>query len=211
MVYVHQKYILYQWFHFQDQKGFKKYTRTSPDVFDILVRKVTPLMETDSTSGRPVTIRPEEKLSTTLRFLASGRLCFLLSLSMAWIFIFNYFILFTLWCIIMGLNFWNYRAYSFFLELFYLIWSLIIDPLMNINIEIKYCTNFIGDDYTSLEFLTRIPNSSLSTIIPDTCRAIIDALQPEYIKVQHCFVHKKKSFYSQYRSVIHTASAAELV
>jgi hypothetical protein len=43
-----------------------------PVVFDLLVRKVSPFLDNDVTNGRPSFYSPEEKLSTTLRFLASG-------------------------------------------------------------------------------------------------------------------------------------------
>lgn len=40
-----------------------------------------------------------------------------------------------------------------------------------------------GDSFISLQYLFRIPQSTISTIIPEVCDALYKALQPEFIKV----------------------------
>lgn len=42
---------------------------------------------------------------------------------------------------------------------------------------------FIGDSYSSLSYLFRIPKCTISLIVPEVCRAIMSALQEDYIKV----------------------------
>jgi hypothetical protein len=39
-----------------------------------------------------------------------------------------------------------------------------------------------GDSFTSLQYLFRVSKQSISTIVPEVCNAIIEALQ-EYVKV----------------------------
>lgn len=43
-----------------------------------------------------------------------------------------------------------------------------------------------GCSYTSLHYTTRISKQSLSQIIPETCQAIYQVLQEEYLQVRHC-------------------------
>lgn len=40
-----------------------------------------------------------------------------------------------------------------------------------------------GDSFMSLQYLFRIPQSTISTIIPDVCDAIYKVLMPEFMKV----------------------------
>lgn len=50
-----------------------------------------------------------------------------------------------------------------------------------LSITLRYLAT--GDSNQSLEYLYRIPVSTLSTIIPETCQAIYDSLKNDYMKV----------------------------
>ena len=42
---------------------------------------------------------------------------------------------------------------------------------------------FLGESYTSLQYLYRIPKQTISKIVPEVCDAIHTALKEEYLKV----------------------------
>ena len=54
-----------------------------------------------------------------------------------------------------------------------------------LSITLRYLAT--GDSYQSLEYLYRIPKSTLSSMIPETCQAIYDCLRDEYMKVSKTF------------------------
>ena len=45
----------------------------------------------------------------------------------------------------------------------------------------------LGETFESLQFLYRIPSQTIGRIVPETCSAIIDVLQEEYMKVNNSF------------------------
>jgi len=51
-----------------------------------------------------------------------------------------------------------------------------------------------GRSYEDLKFSTRISAPSLSNIIPETCKAIYEALRTEFMKVKPYFNNKNKYF-----------------
>ena len=56
-----------------------------------------------------------------------------------------------------------------------------ISPSERLSITLRYLAT--GDSYYSLEYLYRIPVSTLSGLIPETCQAIYDSLKEDYMKV----------------------------
>lgn len=41
-----------------------------------------------------------------------------------------------------------------------------------------------GESFSSLQYLFRIPQPTISTIVPETCQAIYSVLHEEYMKVR---------------------------
>jgi hypothetical protein len=122
-----------------------------PDVFDSLVELVKPALEADPRMLHEDKLSAEERLSATLRFLASGL----------------YF--FYPYCTIISTHHESMCIVKY------------LHPRIIINHSDLYSS---GDDYTSLEFLLRIPARTLARIIPESCEAIIAALTPEYMQVR---------------------------
>lgn len=56
-----------------------------------------------------------------------------------------------------------------------------------LSITLRYLATGLGDSYQSLEYLYRIPKSTSSSMIPETCQAIYDCLRDEYMKVSKTF------------------------
>ncbi|KAK3107504.1 hypothetical protein FSP39_016061 [Pinctada imbricata] len=55
-----------------------------------------------------------------------------------------------------------------------------------LSLTLRYLAS--GDSYPSLSYLFRIPISTLSQIIPETCAAIYTCLKNEYMKVLYHFI-----------------------
>lgn len=56
-----------------------------------------------------------------------------------------------------------------------------ISSKVRLALTLRYLAT--GDSHQSLEFLSRVARSTISTIIPQVCTEIYNALQPEYLKV----------------------------
>ena len=58
-----------------------------------------------------------------------------------------------------------------------------ITPAERLSLTLRYLAT--GDSYHSLSYLYRVPVSTLSQIIPETCDAIYLCLQEDYLKVRN--------------------------
>ena len=55
-----------------------------------------------------------------------------------------------------------------------------LEPGLRLSITLRYLAT--GDSYMSLEYSFRVANNTISKIVHETCEAIIDAMQEEYLK-----------------------------
>lgn len=56
-----------------------------------------------------------------------------------------------------------------------------ISSRVRLAVTLRYIAT--GDSYRSLEFLTHISRKTISKFVPEVLKAIIEALQGEYLKV----------------------------
>lgn len=65
---------------------------------------------------------------------------------------------------------------------------------ISVNDRVMVTLRFLatGESFTSLQFLTRIPQCTISTIVPETCEAIYMSMKDEYLKVRKSLFMKKQ-------------------
>ena len=49
----------------------------------------------------------------------------------------------------------------------------------------------LGETFESLQYLYRIPSQTIGSIVPETCSAIVEVLQEEYMNVNNVDKFKK--------------------